>query len=173
MNEDCSRVKEKGGGRNKSGNGRDHNTEAPRHGESLGMNESFLRTHNPAASHRRTSKTSVPTTAGQQGQSLPAPRNMDTPTTGDESSLQTPVIVATAVMLALSITTVSLRFYTRRAFLGSLGAEDWTILAAVVCGLLNCGKRATELILDGPDLLGGSYCWARQASVPLPPIACC
>lgn len=58
---------------------------------------------------------------------------MDPPITSNESSLQTPLIVTTAVMLALSTTTVSLRFYTRRVFVGILGAEDWTILAALVC----------------------------------------
>ncbi len=58
---------------------------------------------------------------------------MVTPVTGDESTLQVPVIVAAVVMVSLSAITVSLRVYTRgRFFLGVAGAEDWTILLALV-----------------------------------------
>ena len=79
--------------------------------------------------------------AGQQSQHqgsrrFPTRSTMVTPVTGDESTQQVPVIVAAVVMLSLSIITVSLRFYTRgRFFLGIAGAEDWTILVALVWSL--------------------------------------
>lgn len=75
-------------------------------------------THEPAASRqsRLKDRQTVPATAGQESRGPPFPfpgsSAMDgMPTPGHEPSRQSPVIVATTVMLALSTTTVALRFY--------------------------------------------------------------
>ena len=60
---------------------------------------------------------------------------METPNAGDGSTLQANVIAASAMMLALSTIAVGLRVYTRQALLGIMGADDGTILAALVCGV--------------------------------------
>ena len=49
--------------------------------------------------------------------------------------MQGQVIAASVVMLVLSTAAVVLRFYTRRVVLGILGADDYAILAALVCGV--------------------------------------
>jgi hypothetical protein len=58
---------------------------------------------------------------------------MNTSNAGHEPGRQHSVIAASVVMLSLSTITVTLRFYTRKVLLSILGADDWLILAALVC----------------------------------------
>jgi hypothetical protein len=50
----------------------------------------------------------------------------------DNSTQQTPIIVAWVVMTSLAAVTVALRCYTRCAIRQVFGAEDWLILVASV-----------------------------------------
>lgn len=84
---------------------------------------------------------------------------------GDISSHQgQSVIACTVVMLALATVTVALRLYTRRSILGSLGSDDWIVLAALVTmSPVRHRAASEEVVLKASTVLLG---WRQHRDDP-------